>query len=99
MPAASMDAVNFFFGPQPDQLQNVRAVDVAIEGTVRLHFGRWRSHTLKVVWVIIGLLPAAMFVTGFLLWWTRVVKTPRTARVPQRKPVLATLQQAPQGVD
>jgi uncharacterized iron-regulated membrane protein len=99
MPSASMDVVNFFFGPQPDQLQNVRVVDVAIEWMVRLHFGRWRSHTLKVVWVIIGLLPAAMFVTGFIMWWNRVVKKPRTARVRQRKPVLATLQQEPQGVD
>ena len=99
MPSASMDVVNFFFGPQPDQLQNVRVVDVMIEWMVRLHFGRWRSHTLKVVWVVIGLLPAAMFVTGFIMWWNRVVKKPRTARVRQRKPVLATLQQEPQGVD
>jgi uncharacterized iron-regulated membrane protein len=99
LPSATMDAVNFFFGPQPDQLQNVRVVDVVIEWMVRLHFGRWRSHTLKAVWVIIGLLPAAMFVTGFLMWWNRVVKKPRTARVRQRKPVLAALQQEPQGVD
>jgi uncharacterized iron-regulated membrane protein len=99
MPSASMDVVNFFFGPQPDQLQNVRIVDTVIEWMVRLHFGRWRSHTLKAVWVIIGLIPAAMFVTGFIMWWNRVVRKPRRARVRQRKPMLTAFQQEPQGVD
>jgi len=99
LPSQFMDVVNYFFGPQPDQLQNVRVVDVMIEWMVRLHFGRWRSHTLKAVWVLIGLIPFAMFVTGFIMWWNRVVKKPRLARVRQRKPLLAALQHEPQGVD
>ena len=99
MPSAFMDVVNWFFGPQPEDIQSVRLIDRVMEWMVRLHFGRWRSHTLKVVWVIIGLIPAIMFVTGFIMWWNRVVKKPRTARVRQRQPVLATLQQEPQGVE
>jgi uncharacterized iron-regulated membrane protein len=99
MPSAFMNVVNSIFGPQPEELRNVRVVDVVIEWLVRLHFGRWRSHTLKVVWVIIGLLPAIMFVTGAVMWWNRVVRKPRTARVRQRKPVLTALQQEPQGVE
>ena len=47
---------------------------------VRLHFGRWRnSHVLKAVWVIMGLVPAAMFVTGTAMWWHRVVYKRRAA--------------------
>jgi uncharacterized iron-regulated membrane protein len=99
MPTPFMQVVNSVFGPQPDELQNVRVIDTIIEWLVRLHFGRWRSHTLKVVWVIIGLLPAAMFVTGAIMWWNRVVKKPRAARVRERKPVLGSLQQEPQGVE
>jgi uncharacterized iron-regulated membrane protein len=91
-PSPFMRVVDWFAGP-PDQ---ERAVDVALNWLVRLHFGRWRSHTLKAVWVVIGLIPTAMFVTGGVMWWNRVVRKPRTARV--RQPVL-NLQQEPQGVE
>jgi len=98
MPTPFMDVVNWFFGPQPEDIQNVRVIDTVVEWLARLHFGRWRSHTLKAVWVIIGLLPAAMFVTGAVMWWNRVVRMPRAARVREPKPVL-TFQQEPQGVE
>jgi uncharacterized iron-regulated membrane protein len=67
---------------------------------VRLHFGRWRSHTLKTVWVIMGLIPTAMFVTGAAMWWHRVVrkKVVRTAEAPSPAPALA-LRQEPQQVE
>jgi uncharacterized iron-regulated membrane protein len=97
-PNEFMNVVNWFFGPQPEDFQDVRPVDTAVEWMVRLHFGRWRSHTLKAVWVIIGLIPAIMFVTGFVMWWQRVVKRPRRARVRQAQPVL-TLQQEVRGVE
>jgi len=51
-----------------------RPGDVFFEWLVRLHFGRWRSHTLKAVWVIVGLIPAVMFVTGAVMWWNRVAR-------------------------
>jgi uncharacterized iron-regulated membrane protein len=63
---------------------------------VRLHFGRWRSHTLKVVWVIIGLIPTAMLVTGVAMWWNRVLRHRRPARTSQ--PAL-NFQQEAQGVE
>ena len=81
MPDLFMGAVNQVFGPQPDELENLRVVDVVVEWMVRLHFGRWQSHTLKAVWVAIGLLPAVMFVTGAIMWWNRVVRKPRTTSV------------------
>jgi len=82
-PSSFMAVVNTFFGPPLDELSLSRPVDIFIEWIVRFHFGRWRSHTLKVIWVIIGLIPAVMMVTGTVMWWNRVVRKPRAARVTQ----------------
>jgi uncharacterized iron-regulated membrane protein len=95
-PSASMTVVNTVFGPELEELQVSRPIDVAIEWMVRLHFGRWRSHTLKAVWVIIGLVPTVMLVTGAVMWWNRVVRQPRVARM--REPALSFQQEA-QGVE
>ena len=38
---------------------------------IRWHFGRFGGLTIRVLWVILGLIPAAMFVTGFIVWWRR----------------------------
>ena len=49
--------------------------DTTLLWLTRLHFGRWRSsHTLKAIWVIMGLVPAALFITGTVMWWQRVVR-------------------------
>ena len=98
MPSPFMDVVNWFFRPQPDDIQNMRTIDTVVEWLARLHFGRWRSHTLKAIWVIIGLIPAVMFVTGAVMWWNRAVKKWRTATIRERRPAL-TLQQEPQGIE
>jgi len=39
----------------------------------RVHFGRFNGFT-EVVWTIVGLIPAVLFLTGFLMWWNRVVR-------------------------
>ena len=49
---------------------------------VRLHFGRfgragrvtWFYWSLSMLWVVLGLIPAALAVTGFLMWWNRVLR-------------------------
>jgi uncharacterized iron-regulated membrane protein len=45
----------------------------------RVHFGRfartgWMSWPLETVWTIVGLAPAALFVTGAIMWWNRVLR-------------------------
>jgi uncharacterized iron-regulated membrane protein len=62
-----------------DAEYGTRAGDVALEWLVRLHFGRWRSHTLKAVWVLMGLVPTFLFITGAAMWWRRVVVRRRSA--------------------
>ena len=38
-----------------------------------LHFGNFGGWPSKAVWVVIGLAPAFLFVTGVLMWWNRVL--------------------------
>jgi uncharacterized iron-regulated membrane protein len=63
-----------------------RFVDQFIYWLAYLHFGRINGigipcrgpgicdQTTKLVWALFGLAPAAMFVTGTLMWWNRVVR-------------------------
>ncbi len=41
---------------------------------IKLHFGRFGGLGVRFLWAALGLLPAVLFVTGFVLWWTRVVR-------------------------
>jgi len=52
--------------------------DLVLLWLARLHFGRWRDHpSLKIVWVVFGLVPAIMAITGCIMWWNRVVRRRR----------------------
>ena len=39
-----------------------------------LHTGTFGGLSTRVVWAMLGLVPALLFVTGFLMWWNRVVR-------------------------
>jgi uncharacterized iron-regulated membrane protein len=68
----------------------IRIVDRAIYWLAYLHFGRIQGigipcsgpglcdQTTKGIWALFGLAPAAMFVTGAIMWWNRVLR-PRPA--------------------
>jgi uncharacterized iron-regulated membrane protein len=93
--------VDWMYGPA----RSVTWADLALEWLARLHFGRWRNVWLEVVWVIIGLIPAVMFVTGGVMWWQRVLR-PARARARRTAAVASgsgrkspTLVQEPQGVE
>jgi uncharacterized iron-regulated membrane protein len=47
-----------------------------------LHVGNFGGNAVRAVWLILGLSPPALFVTGFIMWWTRVVRR-RWIRVDQ----------------
>jgi uncharacterized iron-regulated membrane protein len=69
----------------------LRIGDRVIYWLAYLHFGRINGigipcsgpglcdQTTKAIWAVFGLVPAAMFVTGAILWWNRVLR-PRLAR-------------------
>jgi uncharacterized iron-regulated membrane protein len=51
-----------------------RIGDAVLRWAYDLHFGTFGGVTIKILWVILGLTPALLFVTGFLMWWSRVVR-------------------------
>ena len=59
-----------------------RALEAALDWLVRLHFGRSFGLAVEITWVILGLLPCALFVTGSLVWWNRVVRKAMPASSP-----------------
>jgi uncharacterized iron-regulated membrane protein len=64
----------------------VRIGDRVIYWLAYLHFGRINGigipcsgpgicdQTTKALWAVVGLAPAAMFVTGAIMWWNRVLR-------------------------
>ena len=39
--------------------------------TYAVHFGDFGGRTSKVIWVLAGLMPAVLAITGYLMWWNR----------------------------
>jgi uncharacterized iron-regulated membrane protein len=65
----------------PQATPGERIGDIVLEWLPRLHFGRWRDPVwgpwLKALWALVGVAPAALFVTGSIMWWNRVVRRRR----------------------
>jgi uncharacterized iron-regulated membrane protein len=61
-----------FFDADPDDLH--RPGEAALLSLIRLHFGRFGGTGVRVSWVLLGLLPVALFITGIVLWWVRVLR-------------------------
>lgn len=58
-----------------DAVLGQRPGDIVLQTLTRLHFGRFRDAPVwQALWVPLGLIPAAMFVTGAVMWWNRVLK-------------------------
>ena len=72
--------------PLTDANARTRTVDQVIYWLAYLHVGRINGigltcrgpglcdSTMKLIWAAFGLAPAAMFVTGVVMWWNRVVR-------------------------
>jgi uncharacterized iron-regulated membrane protein len=72
--------------PQTADNAGIRTVDSVIYWLAYLHFGRINGigipchgpglcdQTTKFIWALFGLAPAVMFVTGFVMWWNRVIR-------------------------
>jgi uncharacterized iron-regulated membrane protein len=54
--------------------------DVVLQWVGPLHTGSFGGLPVRLAWCLLGLTPALLFVTGFISWWTRVVR-PRRAEV------------------
>lgn len=50
------------------------AGDMVMEWAGPLHVGSFGGAGVRVLWCLLGLAPALLFVTGFIAWWQRVVR-------------------------
>jgi uncharacterized iron-regulated membrane protein len=57
-----------------DLTDDRRPGDWLVRLLVNIHFGRSWGMTVKYIWVVVGLVPAALFITGGITWWARVVR-------------------------
>jgi uncharacterized iron-regulated membrane protein len=69
-PAPFNGLVDFF---DTTQSRDPRFGDQVLAWLARLHFGRFPSLSLKLVWTFFGLVPVALLITGVLMWWNRVL--------------------------
>jgi uncharacterized iron-regulated membrane protein len=63
-----------FLEPLKQSSRSLRDGDQVLYWLAQAHFGRFAGIPVKIIWTIIGLAPAALFVTGILMWWKRVLK-------------------------
>jgi uncharacterized iron-regulated membrane protein len=66
--------------------------DVFLRWFYYLHFGNFADWQGKAAWVVLGLTPPFLFLTGFIMWWNRVLsREARAARVRRAVPGLSTV--------
>lgn len=63
--------------------------DKIIRSLTYLHFGNFAGNGVKALWVVLGLAPSFLFLTGVIMWWNRVL-SPRFNK-PQPAPEPATV--------
>ena len=72
--------VSLYFDRDNGALLEQRKHDVASVGDFVMawvgvvHTGSFGGWTVKMLWAVLGLAPALLFVTGALMWWNRVVR-------------------------
>jgi uncharacterized iron-regulated membrane protein len=67
-----------------DQTDAERPGAAVVSTLVRLHFGRFGGMTGRLAWVLLGLVPAILFVTGFITWRATAARGAAAAGQPGR---------------
>jgi uncharacterized iron-regulated membrane protein len=67
-----------------------------LRGFSAAHYGNFGGWPIKVLWVILGFAPPALFVTSLLMWWNRVVHPAarRFLRGPQSASIKPELEES-----
>jgi uncharacterized iron-regulated membrane protein len=63
-----------FLEPLNVSSRSLRFGDRVLYWLAQAHFGRFAGVPVKIIWTVMGLAPSALFVTGLLMWWKRVLK-------------------------
>jgi uncharacterized iron-regulated membrane protein len=73
-------AVVDYFEPQPDGFRaEPRIGEIVLRWSSRLHFGSFGGRPTQALWVVLGLAPVLLLVTGAIMWWNRVWRRRQTA--------------------
>jgi uncharacterized iron-regulated membrane protein len=51
------------------------AGDVVMGWVGPLHVGNFGGNGIRVAWLLLGIAPPLLFITGSIMWWIRVVRT------------------------
>jgi uncharacterized iron-regulated membrane protein len=69
-----------------------------IQAMAPLHYGSFWGHWSRVLWILMGLFPGVLAITGFLMWWNRVVvkkmaavRAAQSHAGPDRSPALGSV--------
>jgi uncharacterized iron-regulated membrane protein len=71
-------AVVDYLEPFDEENFDPRVGDTVLYWFAYLHFGRFGGWSTKLLWALVGLVPPAMFATGTLMWWNRVIRSQKT---------------------
>ena len=63
-----------YLQPQDPNSTQPRSGDDFLAWLARIHFGRAYGTSIKWLYVVLGLVPAVLFVTGAIMWWNRVLR-------------------------
>jgi uncharacterized iron-regulated membrane protein len=48
--------------------------DTLVRAIAPAHVGSFGGLPIRIIWFMFGLMPAVLFVTGFLVWWYRTLR-------------------------
>jgi uncharacterized iron-regulated membrane protein len=71
---APFNALTEAFTAHGAETANSLFLEDAISWLVRAHFGRSFGLGVEVAWALLGLAPCALFITGVVMWWQRIVR-------------------------
>jgi uncharacterized iron-regulated membrane protein len=63
------------YGGEVRGVHDVRTLSLAqlvfVQWMVPIHYGRFGGLSTRILWVIAGITPLVLFVSGCLMWWNR----------------------------
>ncbi len=67
---------DFIINAMDSDLEDFDRPDGWLLFLIDMHFGRFRGSwpVLPYIWIVLGLLPAFMYISGFIVWYRRVIK-------------------------
>jgi len=56
-----------------DRFDQLPAGARLVQSMAPLHYGSFGGHFTRILWIFMGLVPGVLSISGFLMWWNRVI--------------------------